>query len=215
MKKLDEYPIADIFPYQESLSSQLNDNTRSRTIYKGKDTEFINSTEFCEVNFKKIVDRTQFIKVFKDSLKTILALSTTAQKVLWYIIDNVPKEKPFVYLDYKECMDNVGFKTRKSVYDGVIELLEKGILTRSSNSKKYWVNPLVIFNGNLLSPPQVTAKTPTASTAPVIAGLSPNEPRSESAAAFACVMLPIPSEAATSRTQKIFAVFLKPSPRSI
>ena len=67
----------------------------------------------------------------------------------------------------------------------------------------------------LLSPPQVTAKTPTASTAPVIAGLSPNEPRSESAAAFACVMLPIPSEAATSRTQKIFAVFLKPSPRSI
>lgn len=151
MKKLDEYPIADIFPYQESLSSQLNDNTRSRTIYKGKDTEFINSTEFCEVNFKKIVDRTQFIKVFKDSLKTILALSTTAQKVLWYIIDNVPKEKHFVYLDYKEYMNNVGFKTRKSVYDGVIELLEKGILTRSSNSKKYWVNPLVIFNGNRIT----------------------------------------------------------------
>ena len=151
MKKLDEYPIADIFPYQESLSSQLNNNTRSRTIYKGKNVEFINNTEFCEVNFKKIVDRTQFIKVFKDSLKTILALSTTAQKVLWYIIDNVPKEKPFVYLDYKECMDNVGFKTRKSVYDGVIELLEKGILTRSSNSKKYWVNPLVIFNGNRIT----------------------------------------------------------------
>ena len=151
MKKLDEYPIADIFPYQESLSSQLNDNTRSRTIYKGKDTEFINSTEFCEVNFKKIVDRTQFIKVFKDSLKTILALSTTAQKVLWYIIDNVPKAKPFVYLDYKECMDNVGFKTRKSVYDGVIKKKKKGILTRSSNSKKYWVNPLVIFNGNRIT----------------------------------------------------------------
>ena len=52
MKKLDEYPIADIFPYQESLSSQLNNNTRSRTIYKGKDAEFINNTEFCEVNFK-------------------------------------------------------------------------------------------------------------------------------------------------------------------
>ena len=101
MKKLDEYPIADIFPYQESLSSQLNNNTRSRTIYKGKDAEFINNTEFCEVNFKKIVDRTQFIKVFKDSLKTILALSTTAQKVLWYIIDNVPKEKPFVFFFIK------------------------------------------------------------------------------------------------------------------
>ena len=48
-------------------------------------------------------------------------------------------------------MNNVGFKTRKSVYDGVIELLEKGILTRSSNSKKYWVNPLVIFNGNRIT----------------------------------------------------------------
>ena len=58
MKKLDEYPIADIFPYQESLSNQLNNNTRNRTIYKGKNAEFINNTEFCEINFKKIVDRT-------------------------------------------------------------------------------------------------------------------------------------------------------------
>lgn len=48
-------------------------------------------------------------------------------------------------------MNNVEFKTRKSVYNEVIELLEKGILIRSSNSKKYWVNPIVIFNSNRIT----------------------------------------------------------------
>ncbi len=67
----------------------------------------------------------------------------------------------------------------------------------------------------LLSPPQVIANTPAARINPVIAGLSPNEPESESAAAFAWVILPMPSEAMTNRTQKIFAMCLNPSPRSI
>lgn len=55
----------------------------------------------------------------------------------------------------------------------------------------------------LLSPPQVIANTPAARINPVIAGLSPNEPESESAAAFAWVILPMPNEAMTNRTQKI------------
>jgi hypothetical protein len=93
-------------------------------------------------------DKKEFIKVFRESIKTILQLSATAQKILWYIMDSLPINKNVVVITNDACMDACGFKNRKSVRDGIIELLDKNILTRSSVKYKYWVNPIVMFNGD-------------------------------------------------------------------
>jgi hypothetical protein len=94
------------------------------------------------------VDHAQFIKIFKENLAAVMKLSKTAREVLWYVMNNIPQDRGYVIIDNASVMDFCGFKTRKSVREAVVELLSKDFLTRSTVPKKYWVNPLVLFNGN-------------------------------------------------------------------
>lgn len=152
MNKIDDFPMADEFPFIEPLAKELNEKSSFRTIsYNNSNVDIVKTDKdslFLQTAIRKHVDKATFIKVFKDSIKTIMQLSTTAQKILWYVMDNIPQNKPFVFIDYADCMDRCGFKTPKSVRDGIIELLNKELLLRSTVLKKYWVNPMVLFNGN-------------------------------------------------------------------
>ena len=77
-----------------------------------------------------------------------MKLSKTAREVLWYIMNNIPQDRGYVLIDNGAVMDFCHFKTRKSVREAVVELLDKDILARTTINKKYWVNPLILFNGN-------------------------------------------------------------------
>ena len=145
---LNDYPIADVFPYIDTMVIDVNENSGSKII--GSTTGEI-STDGKTVSRRIIStmkDKKEFIKVFRESIKTILQLSSTAQKILWYIMDNLPINKNVVVITNETCMDACGFKNRKSIRDGIIELLDKNILTRSSARYQYWVNPIVMFNGD-------------------------------------------------------------------
>lgn len=63
-------------------------------------------------------------------------------------MDNLSINSNAININMQSCVYDCGFKTRKSVYDGIIELLSKNIITRSSIAGRYWVNPLIIFNGD-------------------------------------------------------------------
>jgi hypothetical protein len=66
-------------------------------------------------------------------------------------MDNLPQDKGYVVIDNMTVMEFCKFKNRKSVRDGVVELLEKNFLTRTTVPKKFWVNPLIVFNGNRIT----------------------------------------------------------------
>lgn len=154
MKTIHEFPQADISPYEYSLKSRLNDCTTNRVLSFGDarvDLDRNHKNVTARIALTQRVDRETFIKVFKDSLKYIAQLSRTAQAVLWYIMDNLPKDKSYVVIDNRTVMEFCRFKTRKSVREGVLELLDKDFLTRTTVPKKFWVNPLIIFNGNRIT----------------------------------------------------------------
>lgn len=146
--------MADISPYEGSLNKRLNECTKQRVLSFGNarvELERYQKNIGARIVLTQKVDRETFVKVFRDSLQYIAKLSRTAQAVLWYVMDNLPKDKSYVIIDNSTVMDYCGFKTRKSVRDGVIELLEKNILTKTTVMKKYWVNPLVMFNGSRIT----------------------------------------------------------------
>lgn len=154
MKSMHDFPLADYSPYEGSLKKRLNEYTANRVLSFGNavvELERYQKNITARIALTQKVDRETFIKVFRDSIRYIAKLSRTAQAVLWYIMDNLPQDKGYVVIDNMTVMDFCGFKTRKSVREGVIELLEKNFLTRTTVPKKFWVNPLIVFNGNRIT----------------------------------------------------------------
>lgn len=154
MKTMHDFPLADYSPYEGSLKKRLNEYTTNRVLSFGNATvelENYQKNVAARIALTQKVDRETFIKVFKDSIKYIAKLSRTAQAVLWYIMDNLPQDKGYIVIDNMTVMDFCNFKTRKSVREGVLELLEKNFLTRTTVPKKFWVNPLIVFNGNRIT----------------------------------------------------------------
>lgn len=151
MKTLHDFAQADVSPHEGKLKERLNECVSYRTVSWGNariELERQNSTTSARMALTQKVDHAQFIKIFKENLAAVMKLSKTAREVLWYIMNNIPQDRGYVVIDNASVMDFCGFKTRKSVREAVVELLSKDFLTRSTIPKKYWVNPLVLFNGN-------------------------------------------------------------------
>ena len=154
MKAIQDFPMADISPYEGCLIKRLNGCIKQRVLGFGNarvELEKNQNNVTARVALTQKVDREQFTKVFREGIPYLAKLSKTAKALLYYIMDNLPKDKGYVIIDNATVMEFCDFKTRKSVRDGVIELLEKNILTKSTVHKKFWVNPLVMFNGNRIT----------------------------------------------------------------
>lgn len=154
MKTMQDFPMADISPYEGILIKRLNGCTKQKVLSFGNarvELEKYPDNITARLALTQKVDREQFTKIFREYIPYIAKLSRTAQAILWYVMDNLPKDKSYVIIDNSTVMEYCDFKTRKSVRDGVIELLDKNILTKSTVLKKYWVNPLIMFNGNRIT----------------------------------------------------------------
>lgn len=154
MKAIQDFPMADVSPYEGDLLKRLNGCTKQRVLSFGNarvELEKNKDNVSARLALTKKVDREEFAKIFRGYIPYIAKLSRTSQAILWYVMDNLPQDKGYVIIDNSTVMEYCDFKTRKSVRDGVIELLEKNILTKSTVHKKFWVNPLVMFNGNRIT----------------------------------------------------------------
>ena len=100
---------------------------------------------------KQKVDKEQFTKVFHKGLAAMWGLSTTGVKVFTYIADQVKPNKDFIYIEIEEAMAFCNYKTEKSVWQGLGELLDAGFIARSKLYYKYFINPTFFFNGNRLT----------------------------------------------------------------
>ena len=148
MYKLEDFPPMKEYPYGDLLFSNLHKNRNLSTVNAELGSISNDGNTFTEIRTRIVKDREEFVKVFKRSIKDIMNLSTTAQKVLWYIMDNLKKEQGIVSINYNLCMEQCHFKTRKSIRDALIELLTKNIISKTVYISVFWVNPTFVFNGN-------------------------------------------------------------------
>lgn len=97
------------------------------------------------------VDEDKFAKIYLSQFSAFFELKSTGLRVFGYIINNLMPNKDYFFFDMEECINYTGYKSNKSPYIGLAELLSKGLIARSKSEVKYYINPMLFFNGNRIT----------------------------------------------------------------
>jgi hypothetical protein len=98
----------------------------------------------------KVVDDTQFVKVFADGIVGIYDLNRPGGKVFRYLFDEVQKNKNIdkIYLYFMDAQEEPWSISKPVFFKGMAELLAKNFIARSSNPNMFYLNPAMIWNGD-------------------------------------------------------------------
>ncbi|MEY3746425.1 MAG: hypothetical protein RLZZ354_514 [Pseudomonadota bacterium] len=94
------------------------------------------------------VDEERFTKLYLSQFEAFWDLPKSAMRVFGYIMHQLkPKNDRFDFF-YDECQEYTKYKSLQPIYDGLTSLCENGIIARGYNENVYFINPLIIFNGD-------------------------------------------------------------------
>lgn len=97
------------------------------------------------------LDRRKYVKVFEELLPLIYSskLSLPATKLLFFIMDKLKPESDVVMFSIKVAASRLGYKSDKSVHEGLVDLIKLGVIARKTDSmEQFWINPQYIFKGD-------------------------------------------------------------------
>lgn len=143
-------------PFLENALKNIETNTVRKTqfvngskgvenIVSNQDGEVVGHTRF--VRYIEL-DEDKFAKVYLSQFGVFWELSKTAIRVFGYILTNLIPNKDIVYIDIQDALKYTGYREEKSLYKGIAELVNAGIIARSTSYIKYFINPMIFFNGD-------------------------------------------------------------------
>jgi hypothetical protein len=97
------------------------------------------------------VDEQQFAKIYVSQFAAFWELTKPAIRVFGYIITRLKPKQDFLYFDMEDCLKHTGYSQANHILTGLSCLVECGIIARSNKTYKYFINPLVVFNGDRVS----------------------------------------------------------------
>ena len=161
MKKLTDFEKNTENPFIQQAVEQVQKNvvkkyktagsTDKKAILQAYDSstgEILGHTQF----IRQIeVDEQQFAKLYLSNFSAFFDLRPRAIKVFGYILNQlVPNKDEFIF-DREDCMDYTGYKSDKSVFIGLTSLLNNDIIARGKTDYRYYINPMIAFNGNRIT----------------------------------------------------------------
>ncbi len=94
-------------------------------------------------------DNASFTKLFRGVEDEIPKLKTNSIQVLMYIIGAIKAGSDVIEIDAIAVSEQLGYKNKRSVYDGIFGLLNAEFLYRKSGGGgQYFINVGKIFRGN-------------------------------------------------------------------
>lgn len=97
------------------------------------------------------VDEEIFAKIYISQFAHFWELGKQAIKVFGYIMTQLkPGQDMFIFL-LDDCMKYTQYKNHRSIHQGLTDLLKSDIIARGPSEVLYFINPLVVFNGNRVS----------------------------------------------------------------
>ncbi len=94
------------------------------------------------------VDEDKFTKFYLSQFEAFWDLPKSAIRVFGYIMQQLkPKNDRFDFF-MDDCLDYTKYKNKKQVYEGLTSLCQNGIIARGYNENVYFINPLIVFNGD-------------------------------------------------------------------
>lgn len=159
-KKLKDYPEFSENPFMESALSSISEKSvRKREFINGNrsiinhvisdDGEIVGHSAFFRTSF---VDEDKFVKLFISKFAAFYDLSRPSIKIFGYILDKclLPNRDDF-FITYEEAQQYTGYQSFNIIRTGLSGLVENKIIARSTSPYRYFLNPLVVFNGDRVS----------------------------------------------------------------
>ena len=155
-KKLYEYQLNKVNPFVDETVYHvekgekiiLMGTKRADALIDGETGEIKAHSVFAK---RMKIDRAQFAKIYINSLASWFDLSRTGIRMFAYILNKLKPNADSFILTYDDCMEYTGYKSRKSISDGLKELIENEFIARGVNQYIYFINPTIFFNGDRLS----------------------------------------------------------------
>lgn len=94
------------------------------------------------------VDEQQFAKLYISQLVTFWELSKPGMRVLTYIISILKPKQDSVIIRTDKALEYTGYKQANMINSGLADLIERGLIARTKYADEFYINPLVIFNGD-------------------------------------------------------------------
>lgn len=86
-----------------------------------------------------------FVKFFKTGF--LASLGTYAIKIFVYITEHLEINNNKIILDINKISLHSKLTEPRKIYDGLAELIEKGIIAKHTTKDVYYVNPGIVFRG--------------------------------------------------------------------
>lgn len=156
-KKIKSYEVHQDNPFVEKAVQEIKTVRKTQfvgTTSKGNKAEvqLVNSEGELEgyAQFFRIieVDEEKFAKLFVSEFAAFWELTTPAIKVFGYIINVLKKNSDRFIFRLDECLGYTHYKNRKDVMNGIACLIDCGIIARTRYDYEYFINPMVLFNGD-------------------------------------------------------------------
>ena len=97
------------------------------------------------------VDEQQFAKLYLSNFSAFFDLQPSAIKVFGYILTQIKPNQDEFFFDREECMQYTEYKSDTSVFKGLAQLLKSEIIARGKTDYRYYINPMIFFNGNRIT----------------------------------------------------------------
>ena len=95
---------------------------------------------------RKVVDKSQFAKIYASEIGILYELSKTAQNVFLYLTKIMDYDNKALF-HYAKDFKKLGYKTEVSCLKGLRELLTKNIIAPHYINGVYWMNPTIVCKG--------------------------------------------------------------------
>jgi len=97
------------------------------------------------------VDEQQFAKFYLSNFSAFFDLKPSAIRVFGYVLSQLTPNKDYFYIDFDEMLEITKYKNKSSIYDGLASLVQNEVIARGKNEYHYFINPMVVFNGNRIT----------------------------------------------------------------
>lgn len=154
-KKLTDFPKNRENPFMSSLIDDINPVRRRRMVTATNkevmqtvtDIDGVITGQSAFVQYLE-VDEKQFAKLYLSNLAAFWDLSKPAMRVFTYIMQNIIPNNDTITFILEDCMEYCQYRSKKPVFQGLADLLDKDIIARGRTQWQYFINPMIAFNGD-------------------------------------------------------------------
>lgn len=117
-------------------------------------------TPLAQTGFFKVeeVDQSQFVKIFVNEIADYNNLTTQGRNLMFYFMTIMRPGSDTVRVRIEEALKFLDYKAKRSYFMGVANLLEHKIIARTKWDDEFYINPMVMFNGDRIVSAKVYVK---------------------------------------------------------